>query len=564
MPPPAAPARPGRRFRRRPARSAPALAHPVATVRWLWLAYMTPGRPGRSTTETELRWIYTAWLGAFLLKMLGSSWDVSWHFRWLRDDLAPPHLLNSAGTAVVIGLVVFHSYSGYGVDRRALRLMQWGIGHVPDRHPDRHRQPPDQRPGHHQLEPQPRAALPRDGDHARRRDPRLVALRRARAGCATWSRWACGCSSSRTCSSPTSTRSTASCRCATTAPGTPPPSRRCWTSPRAQGQTPTQFMLPVPSWVHPTWLVCAGLLALVVARKVVGLRWTATTIAGAYLAYRGVMWLLLVGLGFPPSVLPFVLLVGAVLVDLAVTSRVPGLGRRAGRRRRSSTRSAVGQEALGLLPPWNWWSVLPVAVGFGLLWTGVDLLERSRWLDRWKAPVEPGAGGGSAPRPDPTAHRRGTPEAAAADDVASDAGAGAGRPPREARVPRRQAPAAETTRRPRPARRTPDVLALTPAPLQTAGERALFHELTRWDTGGSVRAAVVASIPLVDGPHGAPALRRRPVRARGRRRRPDRRGRPPVRRRHREARGRRGRSGPRASPARSCSSPVAAPARSTG
>ena len=44
------------------------------------------------------------------------------------------------------------------------------------------------------------------------------------------------------------------------------------------------------------------------------------------------------------------------------------------------------------------------------------------------------------------------------------------------------------------------MLALTPAPLQTAGERALFHELTRWDTGASVRAALVASIPLVDGP----------------------------------------------------------------
>ena len=43
------------------------------------------------------------------------------------------------------------------------------------------------------------------------------------------------------------------------------------------------------------------------------------------------------------------------------------------------------------------------------------------------------------------------------------------------------------------------MLCLTPAPLQTAGERALFGELTRWDTGASVRAAVVASIPLVDG-----------------------------------------------------------------
>jgi hypothetical protein len=45
-------------------------------------------------------------------------------------------------------------------------------------------------------------------------------------------------------------------------------------------------------------------------------------------------------------------------------------------------------------------------------------------------------------------------------------------------------------------------LALTPSPLQTAGERGLFGELTRWDTGGSVRAAVVASIPLIDGPLG--------------------------------------------------------------
>jgi hypothetical protein len=46
------------------------------------------------------------------------------------------------------------------------------------------------------------------------------------------------------------------------------------------------------------------------------------------------------------------------------------------------------------------------------------------------------------------------------------------------------------------------VLALTPAPLQTAGERALFGELTRWDTGASVRAAVVAALPLIDGPLG--------------------------------------------------------------
>jgi hypothetical protein len=157
---------------------------------------------------------------------------------------------------------------------------------------------------------------------------------------------------------------------------------------RSQGQTPTQFMLPVPSWVHPAWLVCAGLLALVVARKVVGLRWTATTLAAVYLAYRSVMWVLLVGLGFPPSVLPFVLLVGAVLVDLAVTYHLPGWA--AGPVVTGVVYGvAVGQEALGLLPPWNWWSALPVAVVFTLLWSGVEMLERSSWLDRWKRVDEP-------------------------------------------------------------------------------------------------------------------------------------------------------------------------------
>jgi hypothetical protein len=102
------------------------------------------------------------------------------------------------------------------------------------------------------------------------------------------------------------------------------------------------------------------------------------------------MWLGLVGMGFPPSVLPFVLLVGAMLVDLAVTFRVPGWI--AGPLVTAAVyAAAVGQDALGMLPPWNWWSVLPVAIGFGLLWTLVDRLGRSRWLAGWQATDEPAA-----------------------------------------------------------------------------------------------------------------------------------------------------------------------------
>jgi hypothetical protein len=44
------------------------------------------------------------------------------------------------------------------------------------------------------------------------------------------------------------------------------------------------------------------------------------------------------------------------------------------------------------------------------------------------------------------------------------------------------------------------VLILTPTPLQTAAERAFFAELAGWDTGSGVRGAVVASLPVVEGP----------------------------------------------------------------
>ncbi|HEV7728410.1 MAG TPA: hypothetical protein VGO74_15910 [Modestobacter sp.] len=378
----------------RPAAPAPAslgagLRAPVALARWLWQTYMTPGRPGRVTTQVELRWIYTAWLGAFALKMLGSSWDVSWHFRWLRDDLAPPHLLNSAGTAAVVALVVFHSYSGYGVDRRALRLMQWGIGTF-------------------------LVAIPLDlvnhrvnglditswsPSHALLYLGTAIMLAGALRG---WWLYA----------APGRTRdlvslglwlffvenvlfpnqhqeygvlSLAGYRAGQT---TAEPSLLDFAA--SQGQSPEQFMLPVPSWVHPAWLVCAGVLTLVVARRAIGLRWTATLLAGAYLGYRAVAWVLLTSTGFPPSVLPVMLLAGAVGVDLAVTRRVPGW-LAAVPVTAAVVLAAVVQDAVAVLPPWQWTVTPLVALGLVLLWSGVDRLVRGAAFARWQAPDEPGA-----------------------------------------------------------------------------------------------------------------------------------------------------------------------------
>jgi hypothetical protein len=359
-------------------------------VRWFWPAYVTPGRPGRVTSGQELRWVYTAWLAAFALKMLGSSWDVSWHFRWLRDDLAPPHLLNSAGTAVVVALVLFHSYTGYGVDQRALRLMQWGIGTflvaVPIdvvNHRVNGLDITSWSPSHALL--YVGTAIMLAGAirgwwlHAapgRVRD--LVSLglwlffvenavfpnQHQEYGVLSLRAYEAG---------------------ATTA------EQQLLDFAAAQGQTPMTFMLPVPSWVHPAWLLCAGLVSLLVARRVTGLRWAATTVTAVYLGYRAVVWLGLVALDFPPSVLPLTLLVGAVCVDLAVTRRVPGWSAA------PATAAAVYaaawvQDAAGLLPPWNWsWeSIALVLVGFTALWTALDALARSRWLAAWREPLEPG------------------------------------------------------------------------------------------------------------------------------------------------------------------------------
>jgi hypothetical protein len=358
------------------------LVHPVALLRWLWLAYVTPGRPGRFTTQAELRWIYTAWLGAFLLKMFGSSWDVSWHFRWLRDDLAPPHLLNSAGTAVVVGLVLFHSYTGYGADRRALRLMQWGIGlfliAVPIdivNHRINGLDITSWSPSHALLYIGTAVMLA-----GALRGWWLYAEAGRLRGLVSLGLWLFFVENALF-PNQHQEYGVLSIRAYDAGHTTAEPQLLDFAA--SQGASPLDFALPVPSWVHPTWLVCAGLLSLVLARKVVGMRWTATTIAATYLAYRTVMGLSLVAIGFPPSVLPVVLLVGAVLVDLAVSRRVPGWA--AGPLVAAAVYGAgFLQEALGFLPPWNWWSVLPVAVGFGVLWAAVDALTRSAWLARWK------------------------------------------------------------------------------------------------------------------------------------------------------------------------------------
>lgn len=44
-----------------------------------------------------MRRVYWLWAAGLLLKGVGASWDVAWHFRYLRETTAIPHIVNTIG-----------------------------------------------------------------------------------------------------------------------------------------------------------------------------------------------------------------------------------------------------------------------------------------------------------------------------------------------------------------------------------------------------------------------------------------------------------------------------------
>ncbi len=291
------------------------------------LPYWTRGEAGRQTPEDLFRVLYLGWLAAFGLKVLGSSWDVSWHFKWLRDDLAPPHLLNTAGTVIAVALTIVHWYTGYGVDRTASRLIVWGTGVFLIAIPldlINHRvngiDITAWSPSHALLYIGTALMLAGvirgwylgSGLHAgisgRQRTLVLGGLiafflenahfpeLQQEYGVLELASWDRG----QPYAEPTLLNFAAD----------------------QMGQAVDramvlQFSLPVPDIVYAVYASVVGVGILVFARVMVGRRLTATTVAGAYVAYRCVIWPLLVGGGFPPSTIPFFFLLAGLAVDLA-------------------------------------------------------------------------------------------------------------------------------------------------------------------------------------------------------------------------------------------------------
>jgi len=380
-------------FRQPP--SAAIMARVAGTIteraRDLWRTWGTRGAAPRALPPEMVRTVYGFWVAALALKVLGSSWDVSWHFKWLRDDLAPPHLLNSIGTAIVIALVIFHSWTGYGVDRPTLRFMQAGIVIF-------------------------LAAVPIDvinhrvnglditawsATHAllylgtavmlagvvrgwwlygpeRLRTPVLVLLwlfvlenvwfaaQQQEYGVLAVAAWDRGAPEAEP----------ILLQFAADQLGRP-----------VDRMAVLHFALPVPAWVYPIWLIAAAGLVLVLARWMIGRRWAATAVAAGYVAYRCAAWMLLVGVDFPPSAVPFALLAVAVAVDLAfLLGRLPDIVRPLIGAVLVGAAAAGGlwlQQEWLVVPPVDVPSLLTGTLVLAAAWIGAVLLVRSARFRRW-------------------------------------------------------------------------------------------------------------------------------------------------------------------------------------
>ena len=372
--------------------------------------YWTRGEPGRSTPRSLAVFMQRMWIAALAFKLLGSSWDVSWHFKWLRDDFAPPHLLNTVGTGIAIGLVLAHTFTGYGVERKSLRIMQWGTGIFVVAGPIdviNHRvnglDLTAWSPSHLLLYTGTAIMVvgvirnwfrtyPRDGRFARQWTVGLIALFAFMFEDLYF---------------PTGQEEYGVLEVASWLRGAPYAEPSLLSFAAKQLGRPVDdialdhFAMPIQPWVYPVWVlgVCVALLAL--ARMMVGFRWTATLVVAGYVTYRCVLWPLLVVSTFPPSYLPLYLLPIGVAVDLLfglklmpylravvgglvitaigyglywLSAVITGTPTDLASMNIAQIRSAFTSGSHLLTPPVAWWSIwiaLPLAV---LAWSGATWL----------------------------------------------------------------------------------------------------------------------------------------------------------------------------------------------
>jgi len=287
-----------------------------------WLDRVRTGGLDAVETAAATRLVFRVWLLAFVLKALGSGWDVAWHFRWLRDDFAPPHDVNLVGDGIAIALVLFHAYTRFAVDRTAVRLMIGGAALFV-------------------------ASAPIDVINHRINGLDITSWSITHFGLYTgtgiliagviraWRLHSDGQPHRRLVLGalwffflenvwfPAQHQEYGVRELASWDAGKPYAEPSLLDFAAKQIGHPMDraavlhFSLPVPAWVYPVWIATAAALTLVAARRSVGWRFTATAIAAGYLAWRCLLWPLFAVTGFPHSAVPFVVLAVGLAIDVA-------------------------------------------------------------------------------------------------------------------------------------------------------------------------------------------------------------------------------------------------------
>ena len=375
---------------------------PLGRVIDFFRLHWSRGTAGRETPEWILLLAYRMWLVALLCKMLGSSWDMSWHFKWQRDDLAPPHLLNTVGTVIVIALVTIHTFTGYGCDRRSLRLMQLGIAVFLVAGPldvINHRinglDLTAWSASHFLLFTGTALMIAGVIDGWARLAPPgrtktlvLTALwtfflentlfpdGQQEYGTLSLQAWLRG----QPDAEPSLLRFAAQ-----TFYGDP-------NRPVARDAV-EHFALPIPGWVYPMWGIGVAALVLTIASRSIGRPWAATAVAGAYVGYRCLIWPILVAADFPASIVPFYLIFVGLAVDL--TRRIRVLTPLAA--------TVLGYGALWLqdmliaAPPTAYWTAPITFLGVATLGYMRTVLIAKRAKRSARAQTEPGSAGQHSP-----------------------------------------------------------------------------------------------------------------------------------------------------------------------